>query len=73
MCSKNRNNNHNANQFFSTITVSKNDLDPLAQMFARMVMQIKKDCLQEKKDAVEKFKNILETDATNHKKKRGVA
>ena len=27
---KSNNNNHNANQFFSTITASKNDLDPNA-------------------------------------------
>ena len=35
---KSRNSNHNANQFFPTITASKNDLDPLAQMFVRRVM-----------------------------------
>ena len=29
---KSRNNNHNADQFFSTITGSKNDLDPQAQL-----------------------------------------
>ena len=46
---KSRNNNHNANQFFSTITASKNDLDPLAQMFARRVMQIRRIVCSKKK------------------------
>jgi len=31
---KSRNNNHNANQFFSTIVASKSDFDPAAQIFA---------------------------------------
>ena len=38
---KNKNNNHNANQFFAAITESKNDLDPMAQIFARRVMQVR--------------------------------
>ena len=32
---KSRNNNHNANQFFSAMTGSKNDLDPVTHIFAR--------------------------------------
>ena len=39
---KSRNNNHNGNQFFSTITGSRSDLDPVAQIFARRVLQIRK-------------------------------
>ena len=39
---KNRNNNHNANQFFSTITGSKVDLDPQVQIFARRAMQVRR-------------------------------
>ena len=39
---RSRNNNHNANQFFSTISGSKNDLDPQVQIFARRVLQVRR-------------------------------
>ena len=45
---KSRNNNHNANQFFSTITESKSDLDPTAQIFARRVMQVRRTACKKK-------------------------
>ena len=45
---KSRNNNHNANQFFSTITRSKNDLDLAAQIFARRVLQIRRTACNKK-------------------------
>ena len=64
---KSRNNNHNANQFFSTITKSKNDLDPVAQIFARRVTQVRRTACK-KKHALAKFQNILGTYANTHKK-----
>ena len=45
---KSRNNNHNANQLFSTITGSKNDLDPVTQIFARRVLQIRRTACKQK-------------------------
>ena len=45
---KSRNNNHNANQFFSTITKSRSDLDPAAQILARWVMQVRRTACKQK-------------------------
>ena len=39
---KNKSHSHNANQFFSTISKRKNDLDPAAQILARRVLQIRR-------------------------------
>ena len=64
---KSRNNNHNANQFFSTITRSKNDLDLAAQIFARRVMQIRRTACKKAIDE-ERFKNLLKNYAAKHKR-----
>ena len=64
---KSRNNNHRANQFFSTITEGKSDLDPTAQIFARRVMQVRRTACKKKK-AEEMFKSILKDYANNHKR-----
>ena len=55
---KSRNNNHNANQLYSTITGSKNDLDPLAQMLARRFLQIRMTACK-RKDASEKVQTHI--------------
>jgi len=64
---KSRNNNHNANQFFSTKTGSKNDLDPVSQIFARRVLQIRRAACK-KENAGPRFKVILKTYATKQKR-----
>ena len=64
---KSRNNNHNANQFFSTIVASKSDLDPVAQICARRVLQIRRTTCK-KAGTGERFKTILTTYATRHKR-----
>ena len=64
---KSRNNNHNANQFFSTITGSKNDLDPVTQIFARRVLQLRRTACK-KRDAGPRFKSSLKTYATKQKR-----
>ena len=64
---KSRNNNHNANQFFSTITRSKHDLDPQAHMFARRVLQVRRTAFK-KSDAAERFRKTIRTYATKHKR-----
>ena len=67
---KNKNDNRNANNFFSTITPSKNDLDPAAQIFARRVLQVRRTACK-KDGADERFRNILE-DYANKQRKNGV-
>ena len=64
---KSRNNNLNAKQFFSTLTRSKNDRDPVAQIVARRVMQIRRTACK-KAIAEERFKNLLKIHATKHKR-----
>ena len=64
---KSRSNNHNANQFFSTITGSNTDLDPQAQMFARRVLQIRRIACR-RRDTAERFRKTLRTYAAKHKR-----
>ena len=64
---KSRDNNHNANQFFATITRSKNDLDPAAQIYARRVMQVRRTACM-KPAAEERFQKLLRTYAEKHKR-----
>ena len=64
---KSRNNTHNANQFFSTITKSKNDLDPAAQIFASRVLQVRRTACK-KKIAEERFQSLLKNYAKKHKR-----
>lgn len=64
---KSRNNNQNANQFFSTITGSKHDLDPQAQMFPRRVLQIRRIACK-RHDTAERFRKTLRTYAAKHKR-----
>ena len=64
---KSRNNNHNANQFFSTITGSKNDLDPQAQMFARGVLQAVMTACKNHY-AAERFLKTIRTYAAKHRR-----
>ena len=63
---KSRNNNHNANQFFSTNTERMSDLDPTAHVFVRKVMQVRRATCK-KKNAEEMFKSILQDYANKHK------
>ena len=65
---RSRNNNYDANQFFATITRSKNDLDPAAQILARRVLQIRRMACK-KKIAEERFQPLLKNYAK--KRKRG--
>jgi hypothetical protein len=63
---KSRNNDHNANWFFTTMSPSRNDLDPMAQIFCRRVMQIRRrSCKRE--GAKARFKSMLNKYAETHK------
>lgn len=64
---KSRNNDHNANQSFSTMTGSKSDLDPVTQILPRRVLQIRRTACKQRK-AGPKFKSILKTYVTKHKR-----
>ena len=46
---KSGNNSHDANQFFSTITGSKNDLDPSSTYVCKKGAPDKEDCLQKRR------------------------
>ena len=59
-----KNNSHNANQFFSTISKSKSDLDPAAQIFARRVMQVRRTTCK-KAEAGARFQKLLRLYAEN--------
>ena len=63
---KSKNNNHTANQFFSTINESRSDLDPAAQIFARRVMQVRRTtCKKAKAEA--RFQKLLRLYVEEHK------
>jgi len=67
---KSRNNSHNANRFYATLTPAKNDLDPAAQILARRVMQVRRTCAK-KPGAEEKFKRTIKKYAAIHKDQQG--
>ena len=64
---KSRNNVHNANQFFTTITGNSNDLDPQVQIFARRVLQVRR-ALCKKPEAARRVMTTLETYANKNKR-----
>ena len=64
---KSRNNNHNANQFFSTITGSKVDLDPQVQIFARRAMQIRRTACK-RPETMERFRKSIQRYASKYKR-----
>ena len=45
---KSRNDNHNADRFFTTIAVDKDEIDPMIEVFARRVMQIRRTACKSK-------------------------
>ena len=63
---RSRNNNHNADRFFATISESKNDIDPMTQIFCRRVMQTRRTSCK-KEGAADRFKTTLHRYATRHK------
>ena len=63
---KSRNNNHNASWFFTTISPSRNDLDPVAQILCRRVMQGRRTSCK-RDGAKDRFKSMLKKYATTHK------
>ena len=61
-----RNDNHNADRFYTTLTKAKDEVDPVVQVFSRRVMQIRRtSCKQE--GTAEKFKETVLKYAKKHK------
>ena len=67
---RSRNNSHNADRFYTTLTSGKNDLDPMAQVLARRVLQIRRTSTK-RPDAEAKFKTTLKKYAVKHKEAEG--
>ena len=60
-----KNDNHNADRFFTTITKAKDELDPVVQVLSRRVMQIRRTSCKQN-GATENFKATLLKYATKH-------
>lgn len=55
---KNRNDDHNIDQFFATATMYKEDLDPQVQIFSRRALQLRRSAVK-KAGAEGRFKKLL--------------
>ena len=62
---RSRNNNHNVDQFFATITNDANELDPLAQLLTRRTMQMRRTA-NKKIGMVEKYGKTIQKYAGEH-------
>ena len=63
---RSKNDNHNADRFFTTLTADKDDVDPVVEILARRVMQVRRTaCKRRSMEA--KFKDILYKYAQRHK------
>ena len=67
---RSRNNSHNADRFYTTLTTTKNDLDPAAQILVRRVLQIRRASMKRDK-AEARFKRSLKKYATKFKDVKG--
>ena len=67
---RSRNNSHNADRFYTTLTTDKNDLDPMAQVLVRRVLQIRRTS-KKRPEAEAKFKRTLKKYAVKHKEAKG--
>ena len=67
---KARNNNHNVDRFFATLTEEARDLDPVVQIFSRRAHQIRRTCCKNKM-AEKRFQQSLMKYAVRHKRGDG--
>ena len=63
---RSKNDNHNTDRFFGTMSEESKDLDPVVQILGRRVMQIRRTCCKRPK-AEEQFKETLLKYAIKHK------
>jgi hypothetical protein len=64
---RSRNDNHNADRLFTTVVEAKDEIDPVAQVFSRRVMQIRRIVVK-LKGAEGRFKKMLLKYANKNKK-----
>ena len=62
---RSKNDDHNADRFFSTITSAKNEMDPMAQIFARRALQMRRTSAK-KAEAPGKYERMMAKYAENH-------
>ena len=55
---RSKNDNHNADRFFTTLTADKDDVDPVVEIMARRVLQIRRTACK-RKGMEAKLKEIL--------------
>ena len=55
---RSRNNNHNADRFFATLTDARNELDPVAQLLIGRALHVRRTSCK-RKGATERFKATL--------------
>ena len=55
---RSKNNSHNTNMFFSTLTEDDNELDPMVQILTRRVLQLRRACSKVKGND-DKYKKML--------------
>ena len=63
---RSRNDNHNTDRFFATLSEETKDLDPVVQSFGGRAMQIRRTCCKNDK-AEARFKQTLIKHANRHK------
>jgi len=63
---RSRNNNHNVDRFFTTLTPDKQELDPMVEIFARRAMQIRRTICKQR-HMEEKYKRMLKKYADQNK------
>ena len=66
---RSRNNDHNVDKFFSTISDDKQELDPNVQIFTRRAMQVRRAC-SKKEEAITEFKEMIWEYAEKNKEGR---
>ena len=63
---RSKNNDHNTDRFFTTLTTDKQETDPLAQILMRRVMQVRRAAC--KKDGnFQRYKKLIQEYAVKHK------
>jgi len=67
---RSRNDNHNADRFYTTVGACKDDIEPVAQVFCRRAMQIRRTAYKQR-GAEERFKRLLLKYASKCKHKTG--
>ena len=63
---RSRNDDHNVDRFYATLTKATHDLDPMVQILCRRVLQIRRTCTKQN-GATEEVKRLIKRYANKHK------